>query len=300
MLALLKAFSFLLGHMPMGIASLLGRAFGTLGYRFLKKHRNIALSNLELAFGGTLSNTERERISKAVFRNLAAMFFEFTRIPWMKRPDVERLVKFSGLENFDRALAKGKGVILVTAHFGNWELLGASLGHMGYKLDIVVRMLDHPVFEEFVSWTRTRSGNSIVYKRRAMRRLLKSLESNSIVAILVDQNVSAVEGFFVDFFGRSACTNKGPAHLAMVSGAAVVPAFIMREGNGHRVVVLDEMEVINTGAREQDALLNTARFTKAVEEMIRRCPEEWFWVHRRWKTRPEDESARNKGTPEGN
>jgi len=193
-----------------------------------------------------------------------------------------------------------RGALILTGHFGNWELLGSSLGQMGYKLDIVVRMLDHPVFEEFVSWTRTSSGNRIVYKNRAMRKLLKSLESNSIVAILVDQNVSAVEGFFVDFFGRSACTNKGPAHLALVSGAAVVPAFIMREGGGHRVVVLEELEVINTGDREQDALVNTARFTRTVEEMIRRCPDEWFWVHRRWKTRPRKESGRSEGTLEGN
>ena len=300
MLSLLKALSFLLGRMPMSIASLLGRIVGAVGYRFLKRHRNIALSNLDLAFGDSISNSERERITKAVFRNLATMFFEFTRIPWMERADVERLVKFSGLENFDKALAKGKGAILLTGHFGNWELLGSSLGQMGYKLDIVVRMLDHPVFEEFVSWTRTSSGNRIVYKNRAMRKLLKSLESNSIVAILVDQNVSAVEGFFVDFFGRSACTNKGPAHLALVSGAAVVPAFIMREGGGHRVVVLEELEVINTGDREQDALVNTARFTRTVEEMIRRCPDEWFWVHRRWKTRPVKESGRSEGTLEGN
>ena len=299
MLQLLKALAFLLGHMPPAAATLSGRLLGGLGYRLLKKHRKIALANLELAFGKTLSGAERERIAKAVFRNLATMLFEFTRIPWLGRSDVERLVRFTGLENFDRALQRGKGAILLTGHFGNWELLGASLGHMGYRLDIVVRKLDHPVFEEFVSWTRTRPGNSIVYKRRAMRRLIRSLASNSIVAILVDQNVAAVEGFFVDFFGQSACTNKGPAILALASGAAVVPAFIMREGAGHRLVVLEELEVVNTGDREADALVNTERFTKAVEEMIRKRPEEWFWVHRRWKTRPEQGSGGNEGTLEG-
>lgn len=300
MLLLLKALSFILGHLPARIGAFLGSVLGSLGYRLLKKHRQIALSNLELAFGSALSCEERERIARRVFRNLATMFFEFTAIPWMKRPDIERLVKFTGLENLDRALKKGKGAIILTGHFGNWELLGAALGHVGYRLDVVVRMLDHPVFEEFVSWTRTRSGNRIVYKRRAMRRLLKSLESNSSVGILIDQNVSAVEGFFVDFFGRSACTNKGPAHLALVSGAAVVPVFIMREGRGHRVVVLEEMDIIDTGDREHDALVNTQRFTRAIEEMIRKRPEEWFWVHRRWKTRPEEGPEQNRTALEGN
>ncbi len=298
MLTLLKALSFLLGHIPLAIAALLGRLFGALGYRLIGKHRKIALDNLERAFGKGLSDAERERIAKAVFKNLAATLFEFTRIPWMKRPDIERLIKFSGLENLDRALMKGKGVILITGHYGNWELLGASLGHIGFRIDIVVRKLDHPLFEDFVTWTRTSSGNSIIHKSKAMRKLLKSLASNSIVGILVDQNVATREGLFVDFFGSLACTNKGPAHLALASNAAVVPAFIMREGRGHRVVVLEELDIVNTGDKDRDALINTQRFTKAVEEMIRKHPEEWFWVHRRWKTRP-GQDAPKKGTLEG-
>ncbi|HBG46583.1 MAG TPA: lipid A biosynthesis acyltransferase [Deltaproteobacteria bacterium] len=287
MFKLLKLLSFLLGHLPVRVVRPLGAIFGALAYRLSGRHRKVALSNLERALGG--AEGERKRIARGVFRNLATMFFEFTRLPWLDRGDIEKMVEFSGLENFDRALSRGRGVILLTAHFGNWELLAAALGHRGYSLDIVVRKIDNPAFERFVTWARSSSGNRMIYKRRAMRKLLKALASNAIVTILVDQNVAASEGVFVDFFGVPACTNKGPAHLAQASGAAVVPAFICRKGRGHVLEVMEELSLSNTGDRERDAIENTTRFTRVVEEMIRKHPQEWFWVHRRWKTRPAGE-----------
>lgn len=286
MLFLLKVLSFVLGHMPRSLALFLGGAIGSLAFRILKKHRKIAFSNLERAFGPALSVKEKERIARGVFSHLSIMIFEFTMLPWLGRGKMERLVKWSGLENMDRALARGRGVIILTAHFGNWELLGSCLGLAGYRPEIVVRALDSRLFEKFVSWVRTRSGNRVVYKKGAMRKLMKRLARNSAVAILVDQNVTRREGFFVDFFGVPACSNKGPALLALASGAPVVPVFIRRQGAGHLIEVQAEVEVADTGDREKDAAVNTARFAKVVEQMVRRHPEEWFWVHNRWKTRP--------------
>ncbi|MBZ0220402.1 MAG: lysophospholipid acyltransferase family protein [Candidatus Methylomirabilis sp.] len=298
MLLLLKALSFLLGHMPYRTVFLLGGALGSIAFRVLKKHRNIALGNLDRAFGPALGQAEKMRIARNVFRNLSIMLLEFTRLPWLSRGKMDKLVQWTGLENMERALARGKGVIILTAHFGNWELLGACLGLRGYRPEIVVRELDNSLFERFVTWVRTRSGNRIVYKKGAMRKLMKGLARNSAVAILVDQNVTRSEGFFVDFFGVPACSNKGPALLALASGAPVVPVFIRRRGPGHLIEVQKEVEVASTGDREKDAAVNTARFARVVEEMVRRHPEEWFWVHNRWKTRPAPGDA-VEGSEEG-
>ncbi|MBI5887666.1 MAG: lysophospholipid acyltransferase family protein [Deltaproteobacteria bacterium] len=289
-LAMLKITAFLFGHLPLSIPALLGRIFGLLIYRLDKKHRDIAKDNLRRAFGADKSGKEIERITKKVFQNLAAVFFEFMRIPWLTAKKLDNRVRCDGMENLQNALKKGKGVIFITAHFGNWELMAAYYGLKGLPVDIVARELDNPALEEFVKWTRQRSGNRIVSKSRAMRRLLKTLASNGIAGILLDQNVAAAEGVFVDFFGTPACTNKGPAMLAAISGAAIIPTFILREGKKHRIIIGREVERVNTGDKNRDALVNTARMTKVIEDIIRKHPEQWFWVHRRWKTRPPEET----------
>ncbi len=285
MLALLKITAFLLGHLPLAITALLGRVLGCLVYRLDRKHRNIAKENLRRAFGDK-SEKDIERITKKVFQNLATTFLEFMRIPWLTAKGLDGCVKCDGMENLQGALKKGKGVILFTAHLGNWELMAAYYGLKGFPIDVVARELDSPALEAFVKWTRERSGNRIVSKSRAMRKLLRTLASNGIAGILLDQNVALAEGVFVDFFGAPACTNKGPALVAAVSGAAAVPTFILREGEKHRIIIDKEVELINTGNREGDAVENTARMTKVIEDVVRRHPEQWFWLHRRWKTRP--------------
>jgi len=289
MLLFLKVISFVLGRLPLGFALAVGRLLGWLAYRLDRRHREIALENLKAAYASELSPGHAERIVREVFASLAMNLMEFMRIPWLRRGRLEGYVECEGIENFDRALARGRGVILLTAHFGNWELMGAYLGLTGYKLEIVVRELDSAVLEAFTVWVRTRCGNRIVPKGRSMRRLLKALSENAITGILLDQNVARSEGVFVDFFSRAACTNKGPAMLATRSRAAVVPAFIIREGRGHRIVIQEELKLVDTGDRERDTLENTARFTAAIERMVRAYPEQWFWIHRRWKTRPEPE-----------
>lgn len=282
----LKALSFALGHLPSWLARLAGSLLGSLARRVLKRHWMTALANLERALGESLTPAERERVAERLFKNLGIMFFEFMRMPWLKKKDIEAVVEFKGLEKIEKALKKGKGVLLVTAHYGNWELLHASLGHMGYSLELVVRKMDSAALENFVRWARTRSGINIVYKVKAMLPLVRRLNSNAVAMILVDQNTMSHEGVFVDFFGVPASTNKGPALLAQKTGAAVLPVFMARDGHSHVVEVWDEVEIINTGDRDSDTQTNTAAFTKAVEKAIRLRPDQWFWVHRRWKTRP--------------
>ncbi|MBI5587586.1 MAG: lysophospholipid acyltransferase family protein [Deltaproteobacteria bacterium] len=286
MLSLLKSLSFLIGHLPVFLTGALAKLFGSLAYRLAGRHRKTAMENLERAFGEGLTLREKERLAKKVFDNLAVMFFEFMRIPWLKPFDINRLYEVEGIENLKEALEKKKGVMIMTAHFGNWEMIAAYYGLTGNPIDIVARDLDNPTVDEFVKWARTRSGNRVVSKNRAMRRLLRTLSNNGIIGILLDQNVASNEGVFVDFFGSPACTNKGPALLAAASGAAIVPTFIVREGNKHRIIIGKEVEPGRTGDKERDALETTARCTKVIEEMIRKHPDHWFWVHRRWKTRP--------------
>ena len=196
-------------------------------------------------------------------------------------------VEVEGLDHLKAAVAQGRGVLLLTAHFGNWELLAAANAQTGYPLSVVARPLDSPVLDRLVARFRESGGVLVIPKRRALRRVLEALRRGSMVGILLDQNTSRREGVFVPFFGDLASTSKSLAVLAFSSGAPVVPVFIHREPGGrHRVVVEPAIPPPSTGDREQDILAFTAAFANIVEARIRQGPEQWLWIHRRWKTRP--------------
>ena len=288
MLLLLKALVFVLGHIPRIIMLPLAGFLGALAYRLAKKRAGVARENIRNAYPEK-SPGEVDRIAAKVFENIAVVIFDFFRIPWLDDRSLERLVEFEGVAHFDRAIKKGKGVILLTAHFGNWEMMAAAVGRFLHPVDIVARELDSPVVDEMVNWVRTRGGNGIISKERAMRKLLKSLSGNGVVGILLDQNVQLADSVFVDFFGTLAATNKGPARLAAATGAAVVPIFNVRKGGRYRITVGEEIEMADTGDKEKDTEANTEQCTKAIEDAVRANPDQWFWVHRRWKTRPPGE-----------
>ena len=290
----LKILCWLLGHIPLIVSLWLGRGLGRLGFYLDKKHREIVLNNLKTAFGQEKSPDEINLIAKKVFENLGMNLMEFFRLPWLKIEDLEGYVEPEGFENLRKAYEKGKGVIILTGHFGNWEMVGVFYALMGYPFDVVVRDLDNPVMDAFVRWVRARSGNRIISKNRSMRGLIRTLSKGGMAAILLDQNVNWSEGVFVYFFDRLACTNKGTALLAMASGAVVIPTFIVRDGRKHRVIIGEEISIKNTGNRAADQLANTALFTKIIEDFVRKYPEQWFWLHQRWKSRPENDP--NKDT----
>jgi len=281
---LLQLLVFILGHIPQSLARYAGKGLGRLFYAIDKSHRKTVFKNMELA---GYPKESIKALAREVFENMGITLLEVMRTPWLRRSELPGYVESEGLEIFERALARGKGVILITAHLGNWELMAAWYAVMGYKMDVVVRDLDNPLAARLMDWVRTRHGHAMVLKKRSMRRLLKTLAGGGIAGILLDQNVARVEGVFVDFFGVPACTNKGPAMLAAVSGAAVIPTFISRKNGRHIIRIGPEIELSRGGDKKTDALENTRRFTKAIEEAIRRNPGQWFWVHRRWKTRPE-------------
>ena len=290
----LKILCWLIGHIPLGLSLWFGMTLGRIGFYLDKKHREIVINNLTAAFQNEKSSCEISAIARKVFENLGMNFMEFCRLPWLKEQDLTGYVECDGFENFKRAYNKGKGIIFLTGHFGNWELMAMFYALKGYPGDIVVRNLDSHIADEFVRWMRTKDGNRIVSKGRSMRELLKILSKGGIVGILLDQNVTWSEGVFVYFFNKLACTNKGTALLAAASGAAVVPTFIIRDGKKHRVIIGEEITIKSSGDRAKEQLENTALFTKIIEDFVRQHPEQWFWLHQRWKSRPENDP--NKGT----
>jgi len=250
------------------------------------RHRRIAQRNLALAFKNK-DEKERAQITRSVFRNLGRILAEFSFIPRLNKRNVNRYVSIEGLENFHRAHGKGKGVLFLTAHFGNWELMAASFPLLACPCHVVVRPLDNKFFHGIVERVRTWTGNRTVPKQKSLGRILRLLKEGEVLGVLLDQNMAWQEGVFVDFFGELACTNKGMALLALKTGAPVLPVFNIRQADGrYRVVIEPEVKLVKTADKDGDVEKNTEIFTAIIERYVRDYPDHWFWVHQRWKTRP--------------
>jgi KDO2-lipid IV(A) lauroyltransferase len=253
-------------------------------YHAASKHRLIALHNLRCAFPEK-DMGELIGIAKGVYRNLAITAAEFFSLPSITRENLHEWVEMEGLEHFEAGMARGKGLLTIIAHFGNWELMPVSFP-LFLKFPkpsyIVYRPLDSPVLDNMVEHVRTINGHIMIPKGGSGKRIM---ENNSI-GILSDQNVSAREGVFVDFFGRPACTGAGLAVLALRSGAPVLPMFMARQKSGkYKFILKPLVEISQTGDYERDLLENTQRFTRVVEDVVREYPDQWFWIHQRWKTK---------------
>jgi KDO2-lipid IV(A) lauroyltransferase len=251
-----------------------------------KKHREIALNNLTLAYANEKSSREIRILAKKVFENLGKIIFEIGWFSRLDRRDFDKYFRIDGLSHYTKALKKNKGVLLLTAHVGNWELLTIFSGMTGYPVDIIYRPLDFQPMDKFFVNMRTRFGGNVIPKNRSMRRILNILKRGEPLAFLMDQNVDWYDGVFVEFFGRRACTNKGLALLARKTEAPVVPIFLVREESGFRVEIGPEVPLVKTGDKTKDIEANTQQYNWAIEAIVRRYPDQWFWVHRRWKTRP--------------
>lgn len=252
-----------------------------------RKHRRITLDNLHRSLGHELNAAQIHGIARRVFENLLHIVFE---VGWSQNLDGPALAghfTLHGLADYQGAMAKGRGVLFLLAHFGNWELL-PIVGHMGdIPIRIVYRPLDTPALERFFKTSRSRFGGKVIPTHRgAMRQIYKTLKHGFPVAMLMDQNVDWYEGVFVDFFNRRACTNTGMALLALKSFAPVVPVFLIRAKKGFHVVFGPELHTIRTGDGRKDVELNTQMYNRVIELYARRFPDQWFWVHQRWKTRP--------------
>jgi KDO2-lipid IV(A) lauroyltransferase len=279
-----------LAAIPLERAVRFGAALGDFVARIDRFNRPIAMRNLAIAFPEK-SDAERRAIVRGMYRNLGRMLAEFTHFSDLDRGNIERYVTYDTRENLNRALelAEGRGALIVTAHYGNFELLALAHSAYGYRLAIVQRPLRNPLIAKLVNDARTRMGNQIITRKKGGRAIFSALRENRHVAIALDLDVR--HGVFVDFFGMKASTSDGVARLAAAASVPVVPAFMVREGDSprHRIVVLPVVEMASGGDREACVVENTQRITKVIEEMIRRHPDHWNWIHRRWKTRPPGE-----------
>jgi KDO2-lipid IV(A) lauroyltransferase len=247
----------------------------------------VALANLERAFGASLGPADRRTLARASFRHLGVTALECCRLFFGPPGAMLRRVRVEGLEHVKAALVEGRGALYLTAHFGNWELLGAAHALAGLPpLHVVIRPLDNPFLDDLVARGRERAELRLIPKRAAVKGIRAALARGECVGILLDQNAGQ-HGVFVPFFGAAASTARSLAVLALKTGAPVVPAFIHRLPDGDHVVTLEAaLPPVRGGDVDRDVHLNTARYTEVIERHVREHPEQWFWVHRRWKTRP--------------
>ncbi len=276
---------------PRGFSEWLGRRYAALLDRLIPRLRQAGLGNLERALP-EMSAEQRARTIDGVFASIGRTLVAFAKFPGIRRENVAEWIRYEGWEHLERAHARGKGVLFATAHLGNWELSAFAHALLARPMHVLVRPLDNPLLEDFVERRRALSGNTILAKKDFLRPVLKALARNEAVGILVDHNALAGEGLFVDFFGIPACTSPAFARLAARSGAAVVPGFAYWSATEHKYVLRFHPQLEITG----DVLHDTATVQQAVEQAVRAHPDQWLWVHRRWKTRPEAETGRAAAT----
>ena len=258
-------------------------------HRFDHRHRKIGIRNLEIAFPEK-SAAERERILRGSYINLGRTGAEYIRLGGFFYRRLARRVTYNRLDIWNKVHPKypGKGALILTAHFGGFELLPAGHALHGFQISLVHHTQRFLPWDDLVSFIRERAGVQIIRKHTAAREMLRALKRGDIIGIPLDQNAKRSEAVWVPFFGEMAATPGGFDRLAMMAGAPVVPVFIVRQPDGvtHVIEIFEEIPQQRTGDRDADAMVNTARYQKAIEEMVRRYPEQWLWTHRRYRTRP--------------
>ena len=271
-------------RLPRKLALSIGVHLATAIFWFSHRQKDRACKHLKRSLG--IEYPAAEQLVRRSFRNTGKNLMEFMQLPRMSPETIHQLVTFEGREHIDWALDQGRGAIILTAHFGNWELLGASILANGYTIRGITRQLRSKRLDAIVSSYREKVGWQGIDRDRSIREVLRCLKRNELIAILADVD-TRTQGIFVDFFGRPAYTPYSPVAFALKTGAAILPTFIIRQpDDSHRAVVEAPLLLQQGGEKEQDLLVNTQRFTKIIESYIRRYPEQWIWMHERWKTKP--------------
>jgi len=290
--ALARSLLAFLGLLPRPAAIALGRAMTRIGYRLRGKLRRTGEINLQMAFP-ELSDEERRRLLRGCFDSLGRLLGEFSQFPHLTPEELRQIVEYDpvGLPDVRKAEAEGRGIIYLTAHIGAWELLSFAWSALECPGSFIVRPIDNPRIEELIDKFRTRFGNRTIDKKTAARRGLRVLREGGWLGILADLNTHPKEGVFVPFLGHLACATAGAATFALRTDAAVIPiAAVWHDERKRYLIYLDrQVELVRTGDDNRDVEVNTGRFTEAIERMVRLYPDQYLWIHRRWKTRPPGE-----------
>jgi Kdo2-lipid IVA lauroyltransferase/acyltransferase len=286
---LMLAFVHALSLIPDFILYPLGALGGLIGFLFDRRHVKIGLKNLEIAFPER-PLSERRRILRASYVNLGRSAAEFIRLGGFFHARLQNRVSYERFEYWGEVMGRhpGRGMLILTAHFGNFELIAPAHAMHGHQISLVHHTQRFLAGDALVTFVRERAGVEIIRKHAAARAVLKALRGGKLVGIPFDQNAKRSEALFVPFFGEPAATISGLARLARISRAPIVPVFIVRQkdNRSHKIVIQDEIPVQRTLDEQADTEENTRRFVKAVEDMVRRYPEQFLWTHRRFKTRP--------------
>ncbi|MFZ0761404.1 MAG: lysophospholipid acyltransferase family protein [Candidatus Sulfotelmatobacter sp.] len=280
----------ILGILPRRLARAIGIGLAWVVYLLHVRLRRVGMRNLAMAFPEK-SEAERARILRGEFAGLGRQLAEVCQFPKYTLENVEQVIVYDGLENYECAYGRGKGVLFLTAHFGGWELSAFTHAMHGHRMHVVMRALDNAHLDRLIREYRTMHGNKTVDKDDFVRGLLSAMRAGEVVGMLMDTNMTPPQGVFVDFFGIPACTASGLARIALRTDAAVVPTFTIWDAKlgKYRLRFDPAVELVRSGDLEADIIANTQKFTSIIEEYVRKYPEQWLWVHRRWKTRPPGE-----------
>lgn len=287
--AAVYGFYLFINILPNFLALKLGSILGLIFYKLDKKHARSAVNNLTIAFPNK-NKDELDGICVNFYKNLGMVFVEIFRLNKYNKCNIDNFVELDpeALKSFSRK----QGILLLTAHFGNWELLAKTFSLKGYRGNVLARPLDNLYIEKILYKLRTSSGNKVIYNREnAVKNIISALHKNEIVGFLPDENASKRIGVFVDFFGVKACTMPGMANIAAKTKVPVIPVFMVRMNEGnfskHKLIIGKPLDIKYTGDRKTDTLNILNMFNGRIEEMIKSYPEQWFWIHNRWKTRPD-------------
>lgn len=262
----------------------MGEALGRLFYHLDKRHRLVALDNLQKVWGKEKSSRELTQIAQGVFRNLGRSLVEFCRMSKIDEHNIEQFVEIEGWDNFENAKQSGKGILITTAHFGNWEMIPQALAFKGQPLNSIVRPLDNIYLDQLVTRIRTGFGSRIIPKKNALRGILRSLRRGENIGILMDQSTASNEAVLAKFFGYPCYTLTTPVVLALKTGCRIIPLFITRcSDNRHKMVIHPPFELIRSDNYQQDLLTNIQALNDIIEQQVTQHPDHWLWIHRRWK-----------------
>jgi len=271
--------------LPIKVGLFLADIGGWFIYTFFKKYLHISVDNLISSFPDK-SREEAALITKRVFTNMCRNAIEWISIYKLNKKNVDKWITIEGLDKVDRALSKGKGMLMLASHFGNWELISIYFRLKDYPGAVIARRIYFNKYDKFITRLRGSKTVDVIYRDESPKKMLKVLKNNGIMGILADQDMDSVEGIFVDFFGKPTYTAKAPVALALASGAALLPCFIVRENSHHRLIIEDPIELTVTEDKEETIKINTQKWSKVIESYIRKYPDQWVWFHKRWKTKP--------------
>ncbi len=280
-----RVLSFFVFILPLRWGLKIGQIFGGSVFCLFKKARSKTLDNLDASFANSKSKEKKEVIAKGVFENLGKNLIEIISLSKFNSKNIDAYIKCKGLEVITKFIEQGKGGIVLSGHFGNWELMAHYFGIKGYSVNVIARRVRMEQFENFLAKVRKCHRVKILYRDASAKETVALLKKNEFVGVMPDQDMDSVSGVFVDFFGRKAFTPNGPAILNLLTGVPIIPCFMVRKDFGHEIEISKPIELSATGDRHRDILENTQRYTKVIEDQIRKYPSQWVWFHDRWKTR---------------